>query len=233
MKSEIDHYKEINDKFSKEQNMTFNPRCELIERDGESHVYLEGGVYDDEDGISAKKVRSLLKGDVTVHLNSPGGSTFEGLAIYNALKDHPGHVTVQIDGIAASAASIIAMGANKITARPSSMMMIHRGWTIAIGNAEELRKTADKLVKVDEASDKAYLSRFNGRPEELEQMLDDATYLTADDAYAVGLIDEILDKEEPVQEPEEEPIEEPKKTLFDNFKASVEGVNFYSKFRRN
>ena len=232
MDREVDYYKRINTKFSDEHNLTFSPRCELIEREGEVHVYLEGGVYDDEDGISAKKVRSLLKGDVIVHLNSPGGSTFEGLAIMNALKDHPGHVTVQIDGIAASAASIIAMGANKITARPSSMMMIHRGWTIAIGNADELRKTADTLEKVDEASDKAYLNRFNGKPEELYQMLDNETFLTADDAYAVGLIDEIIDPVEPVQEPEEEPNEEPK-TLFDSFKASAEGANFFAKFRRN
>lgn len=233
MDKKIEYLKKATEDFSKLHGLTFNPRCELIERDGEAHVYLEGGIYDEEDGISAKKVRSLLKGDVTVHLNSPGGSTFEGLAIYNALKDHPGHVTVQIDGIAASAASIVAMGANKITARPSSMMMIHRGWTIAIGNSEELRKTADVLEKVDEASDKAYSSRFNGSHEELEQMLIDETFLTADDAYAVGLIDEIIDKEVEPEKVEEQTEEPESKSLFANFKASDKGVNFYAKFRRN
>ena len=234
MKKEIEYYKKCNDELSKERNLTFSPRCELIDRDGEAHLYLEGGVYDGEDGISARRVRSLLKGDVIIHLNSPGGSTFEGVAIYNALLDHNGHVTVQIDGIAASAASIIAMGANKITARPSSMMMIHRGWTFAIGNAKELRDTADTLEKVDEASDAAYLKRFKGSQEDLNNLLDAATFMTATEAYGHGFIDEIIE-DEPIEEPTEptEPTEEePKATLYDKFKASKTDANFYAKFRR-
>lgn len=224
----MNRYKESVENFMKEKGMTLNPRCELVEKNGEKHVYLEGGIYrDDESEISAKKVREFLDGDVVIHLNSPGGSTFEGVQIYNILRDHPGKVIVQIDGIAASAASIVAMGADVIRARPSSMMMIHKGWTIAIGNSNDLRDTADMLDKVDEASDKAYLRRFNGKPEELQQMLADETFLTAGDAYAVGLIDEIMD-EEPEEAPEEEPTEEPK-TLSE---ASEKGVNFYAKFRR-
>ena len=235
MKKEIEYYKKYNDDFSKDHNLTFSPRCELIERDGEAHLYLEGGVYDGEDGISARRVRSLMKGDVIIHLNSPGGSTFEGVAIYNALKDHPGKVTVQIDGIAASAASVIAMGADVIRARPTSMMMIHNCWSFAVGNSKELMKMAETLQKVDESSNKAYMEKFNGSQEELEKMLDDETYLTAEDAYAVGLVDEIMDKAEepePVKEPDEEPTEEPKATLYDKFKASKTDVDFYAKFRR-
>lgn len=224
------YLKTVTDEFSKSHGLTFNPRCELVKINGENHLYLEGGIYDEEGYISAKSVREKLDGDVVIHLNSPGGSTFEGVAIYNALKDHPGKVTVQIDGIAASAASIFAMGADVIRARPTSMMMIHRGWTIAIGNAKELRQTADILQKVDEASDKAYLSRFNGKSEELDQMLEDETFLTAEDAFAVGLVDEIMDKEpEKVQE---ETVEPETKSLFDKFKASDKGVNFYANFRR-
>ena len=222
--------------YAKENKLTFNPRCELVKEGDEKHIYLEGGIYKDDpwsdDNISAKKVKELLDGDVVIHLNSPGGSTFEGIAIYNILKDHPGKVTVQIDGIAASAASIMAMGADVVRARPSSMMMIHKGWTIAIGNAGELRETANMLDKVDEASDKAYLDRFNGKPEELEAMLAAETFLTAEDAFAVGLIDEIIDPIDPVMEPEEEPAAEPKKTLFDNFVASDKGANLFANFRR-
>jgi ATP-dependent Clp protease, protease subunit len=223
--------------YAKENKLTFNPRCELVKEGDEKHIYLEGGIYKDDpwsdDNISAKKVKEMLDGDVVIHLNSPGGSTFEGIAIYNILKDHPGKVTVQIDGIAASAASIMAMGADVVRARPSSMMMIHKGWTIAIGNAEELRETANMLDKVDEASDKAYLDRFNGKPEELEEMLTAETFLTAEDAFAIGLIDEIMtDEAKPVEEPEEEVTEEPK-TLFDSFKASAQGANFFANFRRN
>ena len=226
------YFKSVTDDFSKSLGLTFNPRCELVKVNGENHLYLEGGVYDEEGYISAKSVREKLDGDVVIHLNSPGGSTFEGVSIYNVLKDHPGKVTIQIDGIAASAASVIAMGADVIRARPSSMMMIHNCWSFAVGNAKELIKTAEILKKVDEASNKAYMEKFNGSQEELERMLDDETYLTAGDAYAVGLVDEIMDME-PEEEPEEDPIEEPKKTLFDNFKASAQGANFFANFRRN
>ena len=235
MKKEIEYYKKYNDDFSKDHNLTFSPRCELIERDGEAHLYLEGGVYDGEDGISARRVRSLMKGDVIIHLNSPGGSTFEGVAIYNALKDHPGKVTVQIDGIAASAASVIAMGADVIRARPTSMMMIHNCWSFAVGNSKELMKMAETLQKVDESSNAAYLKRFKGSQEDLNSMLDAETFMTAIEAYGHGFIDEIIEdepKEEPETKPDEEPTEEPKATLYDKFKASKTDVDFYAKFRR-
>lgn len=230
------YLKTVTDEFSKSHGLTFNPRCELVKINSENHLYLEGGIYDEEGYISAKSVREKLDGDVVIHLNSPGGSTFEGVAIYNALKDHPGKVTVQIDGIAASAASVIAMGADVIRARPTSMMMIHNCWSFAVGNSKELMKIAETLQKVDESSNKAYMEKFNGSQEELEKMLDDETYLTAEDAYAVGLVDEIMDKAEetePVKEPEEEQNAEPEtKSLFDKFKASDKGVNFYANFRR-
>lgn len=237
----MNRYAKSIENYMKEKGLALTPRCEMVEIDGEKHIYLEGGIYKDDmwgdAEISAKKVRTMLDGDVVIHLNSPGGSTFEGVAIYNTLKDHPGKVTVQIDGIAASAASIVAMGADVIRSRPSSMMMIHKGWTIAIGNSDEFRETALMLDKIDEASDKAYMERFNGKPEELDAMLRAETFLTAEDAFAVGLIDEIMEdepKEEPKEpaEPAAQTAEEPKATLYDKFKASKTDANFYAKFRR-
>lgn len=219
------------------------PRCEIVQEGNQDVLYLSGAVYpdswafEDEPHISAKAVRTALDGkkDVVIHINSPGGSVFEGLDIYNVLKDHKGYVTVQIDGIAASIASVICMGADKVTARKPSVFMIHRAWAGAVGNPAELRKFADQLEEIDLASNMSYIDRFNGQEYELNQLLDAETYLSAEKAQKLGFIDEIIvdEKEkDPVQEPEEEPAEEPKKTLFDNFVASAKGVNFYANFRR-
>lgn len=133
--------------------------------------------------------------DILVRINSPGGEVFDGFAIYNALKNHPAQVHIQIDGLAASIASIIAMAGDLITMGDGAMMMIHNPWTIAIGDSDDMRKTADMLDKVSEGLLDAYESRTGMSRDEIKTMLASETWFTAAEAIANGFADERTDSE--------------------------------------
>lgn len=165
-------------------------------------MYIDGEIvtdeYEDSD-TSAAGFRDALKslGDVkniNLHINSPGGSVFEGIAIYNMLKQNSAHINVYVDGLAASIASVIAMSGDTIFMPKNSMMMIHNPWTMAIGNAKELRKQADDLDQIAKSSVQTYLDKAGDKLDEdtLKQLLDDETWLTADEAVQYGLADEVL-----------------------------------------
>lgn len=148
--------------------------------------------------VSAKSVMSELgkyKGKpVTIRINSPGGSVVEAQAIYNAMRRHSadgGNVTVEIDALAASAASFIAMAGDEINMAENAMMMIHKAWTIALGNADEMRKEADVLDKFDGVLADTYAARSSKSRDEILQLLADETWLTASDAVEIGLADKI------------------------------------------
>ncbi|MFD2385013.1 head maturation protease, ClpP-related [Paenibacillus xanthanilyticus] len=148
------------------------------------------------DSVSPKGVMRALKGmgnvsDITVRINSPGGSVFAGLAIYQYLKDHSAKVTVRVDGLAASAASIIAMAGDNIIMGTGAMIMIHNPWTIAMGEAKDFRETADVLDKIAESLISVYQERTGKEGDELKAMLDASTWLTADDAITKGFADEV------------------------------------------
>ena len=140
--------------------------------------------------------------EIRVYINSLGGSVVEGLAICNQLRRHPAHKTVVIDGFACSIASVIAMAGDTVIMPRSAMMMIHNPWTIALGNAEELRKTADDLDKLGEGVRQAYLEKAGDKLDEskLIEMLNAETYLTAEECIAFGLADAY--EEEKPEEPE-------------------------------
>ncbi len=167
-------------------------------------LYIYGDItsYEwDESDVSAFGFKQDLDnlGDVSeinVHINSLGGSTFQGLAIYNLLKQHKATINTYIDGIAASSASIIAMAGDKIYIPKTSLIMIHNCWTYAIGNAKELRKTAEDMDKIAEAYRAAYLSKIKITEEELNKLLDEETYLTADECIEKGFADEIIEQKE-------------------------------------
>lgn len=129
--------------------------------------------------------------EINVHINSYGGDLFEGIAIKNFLLNRPEKVNVYIDGIAASAASVIAMAGDHIIMPSDAQMMIHNPWTYTMGNAKELRKTADDLDKAQTSLEKSYMNRFKGTEDELKTLLDEETYLTADEAVLFGLADTI------------------------------------------
>lgn len=167
-------------------------------------LYIFGDItsYEwDESDVSAFGFKQDLDelGDISelnVHINSLGGSTFQGLAIYNLLKQYKSKVNVYIDGIAASSASIIAMAGDRIYIPKTSLMMIHNCWTYAMGNAKELRKTADDMDKIAIAYKEAYLSKIKIDEEKLSQLLEEETYLTAEECVEMGFADEIINSEE-------------------------------------
>lgn len=127
---------------------------------------------------------------IAVRINSPGGDAFMGVSIMNAFRRHQAKIIVHVDALAASAASIIAMGADKIVMHEASMLMIHRAWTIAIGNAEEMARVAGLLAKVDDNISDVYARRSGLDKTKVRQMLDAETWLQADEAVGLGLADE-------------------------------------------
>lgn len=148
-------------------------------------------------GISAKSfakdLRALGKVDeIDVFISSDGGSVFDGVSIYNQLKRHSARVITNIDGIAASIASVIAMAGDEVYMAANAQMMIHKAWTVTGGNADELRKQADILDKIDEETIVAtYVERSGMDTAEVLNMLSDETWMSADDAKEYGFIDDI------------------------------------------
>ena len=143
------------------------------------------------------QIREAGPGDqIDVHINSPGGNVFAGQAIHNILRQNPANVTVYVDGIAASIASIIAMAGNKIVMPPGAMMMIHNPLQLMIGNyfASELRETADYLDKVRDALVATYQSHCKSKTkDEIVEIMDKTTWLTAAEAVEAGFADEVLE----------------------------------------
>lgn len=165
-------------------------------------MQIDGEIVDEEyedTDVSASGFRDALKqlGDIkelNLHINSPGGSVFQGIAIYNMLQESKAKVNVYVDGVAASIASVIAMAGDSIFMPSNSMMMIHNPYTYAVGNANELRKTADFLDKLTDASKQAYLDKAGNKltSDKIQQIMDDETWLSAQEAVDLGLADEVL-----------------------------------------
>ena len=139
--------------------------------------------------------------EITVYINSLGGSVMEGVSIYNQLKRHSAHKTVYVDGFACSIASVIAMAGDEVIMPRNTVMMIHNAWTVAIGNAAELRKAADDLDVLNTASMQAYLMKAGDKlsEEQLTEMLDKETYLTAAQCIEFGLADRFADEDADMQ----------------------------------
>lgn len=171
------------------------------------YIYKEIDSYspkDSEYGTSAKGFELELKelGDIKnldIYINSPGGDVFEGQAIYNILKrkSKTCSITVHVDGLAASIASVIAMAGDTVVMPKNSMMMIHKSSTFIYGNADELEKQADVLKKVDETIKNVYLEHSNDKldSETLDFMLNAGdTWLTAEECLEYGLCDEVVEE---------------------------------------
>lgn len=135
--------------------------------------------------------------NLTIQINSQGGSVQDGVAIYNAIKQHPASVTIEINGWALSIASFIAMAGDTVRMASNSLLMLHNPWTSAAGDAAELRKTADVLDKTRETLISAYARSGKSRPE-IITMLDAETWLDANEALSCGFIDEVLLSEQPI-----------------------------------
>ena len=161
----------------------------------EISIYDEIGFW----GVTAQSFSKDLKAlgnnlkQINLHIHSPGGDVFDGIAIYNLLKNHPANVTVYIDGLAASMASVIAMAGNEVIMPENAMMMIHKPWGIQGGDAEDMRKYADLLDKVENTLIPAYASKTGKTPEELAEMLSAETWLTAKECVEQGFADKLAE----------------------------------------
>ena len=138
---------------------------------------------------------------INVRINSYGGEVAEGLAIYNALRNHKAKVITICDGFACSIASVIFMAGDERIMNDSSLLMIHNAWTLAEGNADQLRKQADDVEKSNEASVKAYLSKVSITEEELKALMDNETWISPEDAVEYGFATDVKrdDSDKPSQ----------------------------------
>ncbi len=147
-------------------------------------------------GISAKDVIEALMGvgDVLIHMNSPGGEAIEALAIYSTLRQHPGQVTVRVEGMAASAASVVMLAGNRVEIDPNAMVMIHDAWGVEIGNAEALHAYADMLNKVSDNIASIYHAKNPGTPpEQWRTAMKAETWYVGAEALDAGLVDAVAE----------------------------------------
>ncbi len=159
----------------------------------EISIYDEIGDY----GTSAKKfiddLKSVGKKDITIRMNSVGGSVFDGLAIYNVLRSHKGYVNVKIEGLSASIATIIALAGDNIEMAENGFFMIHNPFGGSMGDAEEMRKTADLLDKIKQELVNIYAKKTQMSDETIANMMDEETWLTSQEAMDMGFIDTITE----------------------------------------
>lgn len=148
------------------------------------------------DGVTAKRVagalRAMGKGPVTVNINSPGGDVFEGLAIYNLLREHSGEVTVKVLGLAASAASIIAMAGDTVQIARAGFLMIHNCWVMAVGNRNDLADVAAQLEPIDLAMAGIYAAHTGDDIKAMGKLMDAETWIGGQAAVDGGFADDFL-----------------------------------------
>ena len=167
----------------------------------ERTLYLDGIIAEETwwgDEITPAMFKSELfagDGDITIWLNSPGGDCIAASRIYAMLMDYKGGVTVKIDGIAASAASVIAMVGTKVLMAPTALMMVHNPLTIAIGDSEEMQKAVAMLDEVKESIINAYQIKTNQSRVKLSHLMDAETWLSAHKAIELGFADGVLEDE--------------------------------------
>lgn len=180
---------------------------ETQEQTPERTLFLNGTIADEswfDDDVTPQLFKDELmsgSGDITVWINSPGGDCVAAAQIYNMLMDYHGNVTVKIDGIAASAASVIAMAGNKVLMSPVSMLMIHNPMTVAMGDTAEMQKAIDMLSEVKESIMNAYEIKTGMSRAKISHLMDAETWMNANKAVELGFADDILSREEPPEAP--------------------------------
>lgn len=225
-----------------------NKYYSLATNDSVADIYIFGDITSwewlesDVSSYTLPKEISELKdvSQINIHINSYGGEVAEGLAIYNSLKNHPAKVATICDGFACSAASVVFMAGDERVMNNASLLMVHNAWIYTAGNSAQLRKDADDLDTVTQASINAYMERVEIDEDELKELLDNETWILPADALEMGFATSIINvssasegkaaasvraklfqlvsqasKPEPQPEPDPEPIPEPKenKTL--------------------
>lgn len=154
-------------------------------------VFGEIGFDGLTDAAFQNQLRQARGGPVQLQINSPGGDPFTGAAIFNLLRDHPGGVKVQIIGLCASAASIIAMAADTVVMAPASLLMIHCAWCIAIGSADDFKEVYGFLDQVDAMLAETYQAKTGLEPDDIRDMMRAETWMNPDRAIELGFADEV------------------------------------------
>ena len=171
------------------------------EESGVRTLYLDGTIAEEswfDDDVTPKAFKEELtsgEGNIVIWINSPGGDCVAASQIYAMLMDYKGDVTVKIDGVAASAASVIAMAGTTVLMAPTALMMIHNPATLAIGDSAEMQKAIDMLSEVKESIINAYEIKTNMRRSKLSQLMDAETWMNANKAMEYGFADGILEDE--------------------------------------
>lgn len=179
-----------------QSNRSEAPKALRVENQASAATIYFYGVIDQDWGVSAealaKELDALRGVNVTLRINSPGGDVFDGRAMYAAIRQH-GNVTAQIDGLAASAATYVAMAAKSINMVDGGFMMIHNAWTLAFGNKNDFIEIADLLDKFDQSIASDYIKKTGKSAEEIAAMMDAETWMSAKEALEMGFIDTIFD----------------------------------------
>lgn len=177
----------------------WSPEVRAADRDDDRAISIYDAIGYDPwtgEGVTAKRIagalRSLGKGPVTVNINSPGGDMFEGLAIYNLLREHEGEVNVKVLGLAASAGSVIAMAGDTVQIARAGFLMIHNAWVMAMGNRNDLRETAVWLEPFDAAMSDIYASRTGLEAKAIAKLMDSESWIGGAAAVEQGFADELL-----------------------------------------
>lgn len=163
-------------------------------------IYDRIGESFDGEGVTAKRIAAVLRNigarDVTVNVNSPGGDFFQGVAIYNLLREHKAKVTVKVMGIAASAASVIAMAGDEILMGDGAFLMIHNAWAMAIGNRHDMAAAAEQLAPFDAAMAQVYAVRSGQTVAAVAAMMDKETWIGAAQAVKEGFASGLIVRED-------------------------------------
>lgn len=197
--------------FARPQNLQWDAPSDVLARwaekplaaaEGEDTITIFDVIGEDwwtGGGFTAKRasaaLRSIGNKPVTVQINSPGGDLFEGLAIFNMLREHPAKVTIEVLGWAASAASIIAMAGDEIVMGLGTFMMVHNAWGAVVGNRHDFREAADLFESFDSAIADIYEARAGAKSsrKDIEKLMDAETFLSPSDAVAKGFADRVDD----------------------------------------
>ena len=171
----------------------YNIKAEASNKSADVYIFDEIGTF----GLTAQsfieEIKSYKDTPMSLHINCVGGDVFEGMAIYNVLKKRTARTTVYIEGIAASMGSVIALAGDEVVMAENSLFMIHNAWGGAMGEATEIRKTAALLDKISGEIADIYTKKTNLPYNRVKEMMDEETWLSADEAFNLGFIDSISD----------------------------------------
>lgn len=188
----------------------WNPSLKAAAQDAPTtfNIYSQIGDTWDGSGVTPDKLAAFLEAaagkDVTINVNSPGGDFFDGLAMHTMLSEYSGNVQVNVVGLAASAASMLAMGGDSISIATAGLMMIHNAWSVAVGNANDMAEASAMLDKFDASMAKLYTGKTGKGDAEIRSMMDDETWMDGQECLDMGFADSLLGDDD-VDEDEDEP----------------------------